>query len=159
MQSFSCIQQGCIQLKKYFKQNSYLPHKYINNNTKCPIESKKNHATTNNNISKSLPILGLYPSIALFSPPLCSNLCLYLEYRSWSSKDISQHLIVLMKLPNPSVKIRYRSFPCLINVFTLVKGTFWLRSRQWSSTIGSTNIKIHREVDVFDYMTITYYHT
>ena len=82
--------------------------------------------------------------------------CLYPKYRSWSSKNINKHLIVLMKLPNPSVKIRYRSFPCLTNISSWLKGTFWLRSRQQSSTIGSMNIKIHREVDVFDYMPITY---
>ena len=57
-----------------------------------------------------------------------------------------------MKLPKTSVKIRYRSSPCLTNISSWLKGTFWLRSRQQSSIIGSMNIKIHREADVFDYM-------
>ena len=39
----------------------------------------------------------------------------------------------------------------------LNKGYIWLRSRQGSLTIGSTNIKIHREVDVIYYMSITYW--
>ena len=59
-----------------------------------------------------------------------------------------------MKLPNPSVQIRYRIFPCLTNISSSLKGTFWLTLRQQSSTIGSMNIKIHTEVDVFDYMPI-----
>ena len=47
---------------------------------------------------------------------LGSILFLYLKYPSWSSKYINQHPIVLMKLPNQSVKIMYRSFPCLTNI-------------------------------------------
>ena len=85
--------------------------------------------------------------------------CLYPKYWSWSYKNLNKHVIVVMKLPNPSVKIRYRSFPCLTNISPWLKGTFWLRSRQWSSTIGSANIKIHREDYLFDYMPRTYYHT
>ena len=77
----------------------------------------------------------------------------------WYLPNINKHLIVLMKLPNPSVKLRYRIFPCLTNISSWLKGTFWLRSIQRSSTTGSTNIKIHREVDVFDYIPITYYNT
>ena len=84
---------------------------------------------------------------------------LYLKYWSWLSKNINKHLIVLMKLPNPSVKIRYISFPCLTNISPWLKGTFWLRSRQRSSTLGSTNNKIHRKVDVLYYIPITYYQT
>ena len=72
----------------------------------------------------------------------------WVSAQSWFSKNINQHLIVLMKLPNLSVKIRYISFPCLTNSFPWLKGTFWLRSRQWISIISSTNIKLHREVDV-----------
>ena len=143
MQSFSSILQVWIQLKKIQVEFISSP-KYINKGTKWPIVSRKLHATTNNNISKFFQILRIYSSIAQFTPPLGSIACLYPEYRSWSSKDISQHLIVLMKLPNPSVKIRYRGFPCLINVFTWVNGTFLLRSRQRSLPIGSTNIRIHR---------------
>ena len=112
--------------------------------SKLSIESKSVNATTNDNISKYFPILGIYSLIAPFIPPLSSIPCLYLEYWSWSSKEISK-LIVLMKIPNPSAKMRYRSFPCLINVFPWVKGTFWLRSGQTSSTIYC--------------MPITYYHT
>ena len=148
-----------LTTKKYQDEFISSP-KYINKDVKWSIESKRIHATRNNNISKSLPILGIYSLIASFTPPLVSICFLYLKYQSCPSKGINQHLIVLMKLPNASVKIRYRSSPCLnINVFTWVKGTFWLMSRQKSSTIGYTNIKMHREVDVFDYMSITYYHT
>ena len=53
--------------------------KYISKDAKFPIESKKLHATTNNSISKSLPILVLYSSIELFTP-LGSIPYLYLEY-------------------------------------------------------------------------------
>ena len=54
----------------------YFP-KYINKDVKWPIDSKKIHATTNNNISKPLPILGIYSSITPFTPPLGSMPCLY----------------------------------------------------------------------------------
>ena len=56
--------------------------KYIHKDDKFPIESKTIYATTNNNTSKSLPLLGIYSSIALFTPPLGSMPCLYSKYRS-----------------------------------------------------------------------------
>ena len=52
MQSLSSILQGCIQLKKIQVEFISSP-KYINKDANWPIDSKKNHGTTNNNISKS----------------------------------------------------------------------------------------------------------
>ena len=106
----------------------------------------------------SFPIFVIYSSIPLFTHPLGFIPFLSLKYRIFPSKDINQHLIVLMKLRNPSAKIRHKIFPCLKNIFPWLKGTFWLKSRKQSSKISSTNLNIHREVDVFDYMPITYYH-
>ena len=62
-------------------------------------------------ISKSLHILGFSHQQHLLPPPIGSSPCLYSQPGSWSSKGISQHLTVSMKLHNPSLKIRQRSFP------------------------------------------------
>ena len=40
-----------------------------------------------------------------------------------------------------------------------MKGTFLLSTRQRSSTISTTNIKVHRESDVLCYMTTPCHHT
>ena len=53
--------------KKHQVQSISNP-KYINKDAKQPRESKKLHATTNNYVSKSFPILGSYSSIAPCAP-------------------------------------------------------------------------------------------
>ena len=64
----------------FFKVEFIYSPKYIKKYGKWSIEFKNIHATTNNKISKSLPILGIYSLITPFTPPLSSIPCLYLEY-------------------------------------------------------------------------------
>ena len=54
-----------VHTTKNIKCNPYLTQKHINKEAKWPIESKNLHATTNNYISKSFPILGSYSSITV----------------------------------------------------------------------------------------------
>ena len=57
-----------VHITKKHQVKSIFDPKYINKTTKWPIETKKLQATTNNCISKSLPILGSYSSITPCAP-------------------------------------------------------------------------------------------
>ena len=49
-----------------------------------------------------------------------------MKLRSCSSKNINKHLIVLMKLPNPSVKIRYSSGSHAFNKYFILNKVYFL---------------------------------